>query len=136
MRQVDFRLYLITDRHLLPPEKFLPRIEELLEAGIRAIQIREKDLSARELLKLSTEISSLAKKYSAKIFLNDRTDVVHAVKVEGLHLPEHGFPANEARKIIGDKLIGKSAHSLEAALRAQSEGADFITFGPIYETPS
>jgi thiamine-phosphate pyrophosphorylase len=136
MSKVDFHLYLITGGYLLPQNILVKRIEELVKAGIRAVQIREKDLCARELLKLSLNIREVTQKNSSKLFLNDRADIAFAVDADGLHIPEHGFPADEARKILKDRLIGKSAHSLEAAIRAEREGADFITLGPIYDTPS
>jgi thiamine-phosphate pyrophosphorylase len=132
MQKIDFRLYLITDRSLLPREALQYRLESLVKAGIKAIQIREKDLSARDILALAQEI----RKLPAKLFINDRADIAYAAKADGLHIPEHGFPIDEVRKIIGQKTIGKSTHSLESALRAETEGADFITFGPIYNTPS
>jgi thiamine-phosphate pyrophosphorylase len=132
MRSIDFRLYLITDRYLLPPDSLAKRIEALIQNGIKAVQLREKDLPTREILNLTKEIQT----GSAKLFINDRADIAHAVGANGLHIPEHGFPANEARKVVGDSLIGKSAHSIEAAIRAEEEGVDFITFGPIYDTPS
>jgi thiamine-phosphate pyrophosphorylase len=131
MNKIDFRLYLITDRNLLPPSILCTRIEVLIHGGIKAVQIREKDLSARKLIELVMRIQGLP----GKLFVNDRVDIAFATKTN-LHLPEQGFSAIEARKILGEKLIGKSTHSLESALRAESEAADFITFGPIYETPS
>ena len=110
----------------------MERLEILVKAGIKAVQIREKDLSAKDLLQLANQIKS----FSNKLFINERIDVAYATGANGLHLPEHGLPVHEARKIIGNKIIGKSTHSIESALRAESEGADFITFGPIYDTPS
>jgi thiamine-phosphate pyrophosphorylase len=132
MQKIDFRLYLITDRSLLPPDTLNSRIGALVAAGLKAVQIREKDLSTREVLNLAQDI----RKLPVKLFINDRADIAHAAKADGLHLPERGFPVEEARKIIGQKIIGKSTHSLDSALRAEIEGADFITFGPIYDTPS
>ena len=132
MQRIDFRLYLLTNRNLLPPDTLVERLEILARAGIKAVQIREKDLSAKDLLQLANQI----KNFSNKLFINDRADVAYAAGAEGLHLPEHGLSVHEARKIIRDRLIGKSTHSIESALRAESEGADFITFGPIYDTPS
>ncbi len=132
MKKIDFRLYLITDRNLLPADTLIERLEILIKAGIKAVQIREKDLSAKDLLLLANQI----KNFSNKLFINERADVACAVGADGLHLSEHGLLVHEARKIMGNKLIGKSTHSIESVLQAESEGADFITFGPIYDTPS
>jgi thiamine-phosphate pyrophosphorylase len=134
--KIDFRVYLITDRHLLPPDSLADRVEKLAQAGLRAVQIREKDLSAREVIGLGLEIRKRTGNYPLRLFINDRADIVRSIEADGLHTPEHGIPVVEARKIIADKIIGKSAHSLEAAFRAEEEGADFITVGPIYDTAS
>jgi thiamine-phosphate pyrophosphorylase len=132
MEKIDFKLYLITDRNLIPANSLVERIQILVQCGVKAVQLREKDLSAREIVNIAKQIQ----KFPTKLFINDRADIVYSLHVSGLHIPEQGFPAQEARKIIGDQIIGKSAHSLETALRAEREGADFITFGPIYDTPS
>ena len=129
---IDFRLYVITDRRLLPVGTFVERIIEIVTEGIKVVQLREKDLSAREQIELAKKL----REYPAKLFINDRADITQAIGADGLHIPEHSFPVDEARKIIGNILIGKSAHSLESALHSEKEGADFITFGPVYDTPS
>jgi thiamine-phosphate pyrophosphorylase len=133
---VDFKLYLITDRKQtsLP----LPEAVRLaLSGGVRAIQVREKDLPVRELLGLSRELRVSTREFGAKLFINDHVDIALAVGADGVHLGHHSMPASAVRKIIGDKMmIGVSAHTVEEARVAEADGADFITFGPIYETPS
>jgi thiamine-phosphate pyrophosphorylase len=132
MQKIDFKLYLITDTNLLPKDALINRVENLIKSGIKAVQIREKNLSAREIIVLAMQL----REFPMKLFINDRADLAYAARADGLHIPEHGFPTAESRKIIGEKIIGRSAHSLYAALLAESEGADFITLGPIYDTPS
>lgn len=134
--KIDFRIYLVTNRHLLPTNTLIDRVEIVVKAGLRAMQIREKDLSAPEVIKLAREIRQRTKDYALKLFINDRADIARSVDADGLHIPEHGFPVTEARKVIGEKISGKSVHSLDSAILAESEGADYITFGPIYDTPS
>lgn len=133
---VDFRLYLITDRKVAT--KPLPEAVRLaLEGGIRAVQLREKDLPIRELLSLALELRSITREYGAKLFINDRVDVAVAVGADGVHLGGESIPVEAARRIVGKSmLIGVSTHTTEEALAAQAGGADFITFGPIFETPS
>jgi thiamine-phosphate pyrophosphorylase len=133
---VDFRLYLITDR--MVARMPLPEaVQQALDGGVRAVQLREKDLPVRELLVLARELRVMTRKAGAKLFINDRVDVAVAVEADGVHLGQQSMPASAARKVAGDRmLIGVSTHSLEEAKAAQSEGADFITFGPIFETPS
>lgn len=133
---IDFRLYLITDRKVAT--KPLPEAVRLaLEGGVRAVQLREKDLPVRELLSLAQELRSSTRKFGAKLFINDRADVAVAVDADGVHLGHQSIPANAARKVVGTSmLIGVSTHNLDEAKAAAADGADFITFGPIFETPS
>jgi len=136
MSLIDFKLYLITDRKqtALP----LPDAVRLaLLGGVRAIQVREKDLPIRDLLALAKELRMLTKEFGAKLFINDHVDVAVAVDADGVHLGHESMPTTAARKIVGsDMLIGVSTHTVDEARAAESEGADFVTFGPIYETPS
>jgi thiamine-phosphate pyrophosphorylase len=112
-------------------------IETALEAGVRAIQLREKDLSVRQLFDMAVWMRELTQEYGAKLFINDRVDVALSVGADGVHLGVNSIPADAARRISGDKLlVGVSTHSIEEAEAAKNEGADFITLGPIYETPS
>ena len=133
---VDFNLYLITDRHAtaLP----LPQAIRLaLEGGVRAVQLREKDLPLRDLLSLAQELKAITKEFGARLFINDRVDVAGAVNADGIHLGQKSMPVEAVRKVVGkDMLIGVSTHNREEAMAAEVGGADFITFGPIYKTPS
>ncbi|MBI4384591.1 MAG: thiamine phosphate synthase [Nitrospinae bacterium] len=132
----NLRLYAITDRSLFPEGAFLPAVETALKSGIRALQLREKDLSAEDLLALARQVKELTRRYGAWLFINDRADVARIAGAEGVHLPESGLPVGEVRKSFPELLIGASTHSLERARRAQEEGADFIVFGPVFDTPS
>ena len=133
---VDFKLYLITDRKAAA--RPLPEAVRLaLEGGVRAVQLREKDLPVRDLLSLARELRKITGEFGAKLFINDRVDVAVAVGADGVHLGQQSMPASAVRSIVGKSmLIGVSAHTLEEARSAESESADFITFGPIFETPS
>ncbi len=133
---VDFRLYLITDRkaakHPLPEA-----VRLALEGGVRAVQLREKDLPVRELLSLAQELRGITREFGAKLFINDRVDVALLAEADGLHLGRQSMPADVVRKVVGPgMLIGVSTHSLMEAREAQQQGADFITFGPVFATPS
>lgn len=133
---IDFCIYLVTDRRQLSIP-LLEGIEEALKGGIRAIQLREKDLSVRELLVLAAELRELTSRYDARLFINDRVDVAMVVEADGVHLGAGGMPVDSVRRLTGgEMLIGVSTHSLGDAEAAERAGADFITFGPVYETPS
>lgn len=134
---MNFRLYLISDRKLFPNEEtFLDAVDIALTAGVRAFQLREKDLTARELCYLGKKIREITRRNGALLFINDRIDIALAVDADGIHLPQNGFPAHVVRKVWGDRfIIGVSTHSVEEAKEA-SEWADFITFSPIFHAPS
>lgn len=133
---VDFKLYLITDRK----QAKMPLLEAVrlaLKGGVPAVQLREKDLPVRELLALAQELRSITREFGAKLFVNDHVDVAVAVEADGVHLGRQSMPVDAARKIVGSKLlIGVSTHSVQEAKDAEAGGADFITYGPIFETPS
>ncbi len=138
MRSVDFRLYLITDRRLMEDEQlFFAGVESALRSGVTALQLREKDLATRELLDMSFRMRKLTRQYGAQLFINDRADIALCVEAEGVHIGQSGMPVHAVRKVVGERmLIGASTHTVEEALTAQREGADFITYGPLYDTPS
>lgn len=131
-------VYLITDRHQIPAGRdFLEILDELLVAGIRLIQLREKDLTAAELLPLAIALRESTRRYDCKLLINDRIDVALAIEADGVHLGGHSLPAAAARRLLGpDKLIGVSTHSLQDVTAATEQGADFVTFGPVFHTPS
>lgn len=137
MSRVDFSLYLITDRHQTAGRDLPAVVEEALAGGVRAVQLREKDLSPRELLELALTMRELTGRYGAKLIINDRADIALAAGADGVHLGEASIPAAAVRRILGpNRLIGVSCHGREGALAAEKSGADFITFGPVYPTPS
>jgi thiamine-phosphate pyrophosphorylase len=133
---VDFRLYLITDRKVARSP--LPEAVRLaLEGGVKAVQLREKDLPVRELLALAKELRSVTSEFGAKLFINDRVDVATAVGADGVHLGGTSMPVDTVRKVVRKDLqIVVSTHNVNEARAAQDGGADFITYGPIFETPS
>jgi thiamine-phosphate pyrophosphorylase len=136
MNTPDFKLYLITDRKQTAMP--LPDAVRLaLQGGVRAVQVREKDLPIRELLVLAGELKGLTREFGARLFINDHVDVAVAVDADGVHLGHESMPTAAVRKIVGkDMMIGVSTHTVDEARAAQADGADFVTFGPIYETPS
>lgn len=130
-------LYLITDRRNTRERPLIDMLERALAGGVRLVQLREKDLGGRELLELARSLRVLADKYGAKLLVNDRMDVARLARADGVHLGTRGFLARDARAFLGeDSIIGVSTHNMDEALAAEFEGADFITFGPVYSTPS
>jgi len=133
---IDFRLYLITDRKVAT-KPLAEAVRLALEGGVRAVQLREKDLPVRDLLSLAQELRAVTREFGAKLFINDRVDVAMGVGADGVHLGGMSMPPEAVRKVVGkDMLIGVSTHSLEEAIAARAGGADLITFGPIFQTPA
>lgn len=134
---IDFNLYLITDRRQTQGRNLEFVVEEALRGGVRAVQLREKDLSTKELYELAYELRRVTSRHNAKLFINDRVDVALAVDADGVQVGVESLPIYKVRKLLGEKkLIGVSCHNQVQAITAQDLGADFITFGPVYYTPS
>ena len=133
---IDFSLYLITDRHQTGGRPLLEVIEAALSGGVRAIQLREKDLPTAELYDLAWELRGLTSRYDARLLINERIDVALAVEADGVHLGINSLPVTAARRIAPDLLIGYSSHGVGEAAAAIAKGADFVTFGPVFHTPS
>ncbi|MBI4608446.1 MAG: thiamine phosphate synthase [Candidatus Rokubacteria bacterium] len=137
VQQLGFRLYLVTDRHQTGGRPLTDVIEECLGAGVRVVQLREKDLTAADLLALAQPLRGLTRRAGAGLFINDRVDVALAVEADGVQRGHTSLPIRLVRAVAGARLlIGASVHGLEEARGAESEGADFLVFGPVYDTPS
>ncbi len=137
MRAVDFDLYLVTDRKATAGRDLLWVLGQALEGGVRAVQLREKDLGGRALLDLARKVKRLCDGYGAELFVNDRVDVALAADAAGVHLAADSMPAATARALLGaDRKIGVSTHSPAEVRAAARAGADFIVFGPVFATPS
>ncbi|HKZ16040.1 MAG TPA: thiamine phosphate synthase [Geobacteraceae bacterium] len=133
----DFALYLITDRKQIRRTSLAEVIEAALKGGVKAVQLREKDLSSRALYVAACELKTVTSRYGAKLLINDRIDIALAADADGVHLGGESMPVSKAREILGsERLIGVSCNDRASALAAQEEGADFITLGPVYYTQS
>jgi thiamine-phosphate pyrophosphorylase len=134
--ELDFKFYLVTDRKQTGGRPLMDAVTEALKGGAKAVQLREKDLKTRDLLRLAYEMRQITLKYDARLFINDRVDIAIAVDADGVQLTQKSIPPFAVRKLQSRLIIGVSTHNLEEALRAERGGADFITLGPVYATPS
>jgi len=136
-KTVDFGLYLITDRRQARGGDLLAAVERALAGGVRAVQLREKDLPGKALHALAVEMRRLTSRYGAKLLVNDRADVALACRADGVHLGVAAIPPAAARRLLGpNALIGCSTHDGAELAAAADGGADFATFGPVFSTPS
>ena len=136
-QDLDFlQVYLITDFMRIGKSRFLNALEEAFQGGVRSLQLREKRLDSKDLLTLALEVKPLVQHYNAKLFINDRADIAVMAGADGVHLTEASVQASEVKNNFPELIVGVSTHSLEGARLAETQGADFITFSPIYETPS
>lgn len=135
MSSVDFRLYLVTDRHQTAGRPLLPVLERAVAAGVRAIQLRERDLPLRALRSMAADLQRELPQ--AKLFINDRVDLALALSAHGVHLRESSMPVAVVRRLLQpSQLLGASVHSVDGAMEAEQQGADFVVLGPIHDTPS
>jgi thiamine-phosphate pyrophosphorylase len=106
----------------------------VLEAGVTFIQYREKDKTRREIYEEAVRLRELTRSFGAALIINDHADIALAVDADGVHLGQDDLPLKEARKIMHSKIVGISTHDLQQAREAETGGADYIGFGPIFYT--
>ena len=135
MLKINNGLYFITDSTGFSEDEFLKRVEDALTGGAKILQLREKDKTTREYIEIATKVHEIAKRYNVPIVIDDRVDVALAVDAEGVHVGQSDMPVCMARRILGDgKIIGATAKTVEAAIKAYEEGADYLGVGAIYPT--
>jgi thiamine-phosphate pyrophosphorylase len=135
--RITFRLYVVTDRQQTAGRALEEVVAAAACGGAGAIQLREKDLSARDLYTLGARLQAALSPYGVPLLINDRLDVALALEAAGVHLAGHSLPTAAARRVLGpDRLLGVSTHSVEEARHAAEDGADFVVFGPVFTTPS
>ncbi len=133
---VDFHLYLVTDRRQTGGRPLTEVVEECFGAGLRAVQLREKDLPEREFMALARPMREVTRRHGARLFINGRLEAAQAVEADGLQRGHDSLPTAVLRSRAPGLVIGASVHSVEEARAAERDKADFIAFGPVYDTPS
>ena len=130
-------LYLITNGAVAPGRTRMRTFEKAAAAGLDLLQIREPRMGDGELLAFIERVIEVVRPHGTKVLINDRFDIALASRADGVHLKSSGIPVDVVRKSIGDALLlGVSTHSLGEVLDAQEKGADLVTFGPVFQTPS
>jgi thiamine-phosphate pyrophosphorylase len=131
-QQVD--IYPVTCERLSAGRSNLEVLAGVIQGGARIIQLREKDYQARDLYHLALKFREITTTAGILLIINDHVDIALAVRADGVHLGQEDLPIQIARMLAPELLIGASTHSVEQALQAQEDGADYINVGPIFPT--
>ena len=133
----ELLLYAVTDRHWLNGETLAQQVEKALQGGVTFVQLREKNLGEEEYLREAVEIGALCRKYKVPFVINDNVDIALAAGADGVHVGQKDMEAGEVRRRLGpDKIIGVSARTVEQALLAEKNGADYLGVGAAFPTSS
>ena len=131
----DSSMYFITDSSNYSEEEFLHRVEQALMGGVTLLQLREKDKTTREYIDLANKVHTLTKKYNVPLIIDDRVDVALAIDAEGVHVGQSDMPVSMARELMGNnKIVGATTKTVEQAVEAYAQGADYLGVGAIYPT--
>lgn len=134
-KNVNYSLYLVTDREVLKGRDLCASVEQAIQGGVTVVQLREKDVSSHEFYKIALEVKNITDKYSVPLIINDRLDIAMAIDAAGVHLGQSDLPCKVAREILGDeKILGISTANVDEALAAEKDGADYIGVGAMYLT--
>ncbi len=133
--KIDYSLYLVTDRSQSRNRSNHDVVAAAIAGGVRCVQLREKQCSTREFLNEARILLALLRPLAIPLIINDRLDIALAVGADGVHLGQDDLPPAEARRLAGNRLIiGVSAESVEDAVRAEHQGADYIGISPVFST--
>ncbi|MEJ5299597.1 MAG: thiamine phosphate synthase [Thermodesulforhabdaceae bacterium] len=132
---VDWSLYLVTDRTIVGNRSLIKSVEDALRGGVTVVQYREKLASTRVMVEEATELLKICRSYNALFLVNDRIDVALAVDADGVHLGQDDMPPAIARRILGSgKIIGLTVHNEEELVEAERYDIDYLSFAPVFAT--
>lgn len=133
--EMDYSLYLVTDRALAGERDFEDLVGRAIRGGCTLVQLREKEASSGEFYERALQLKKVTDYFHVPLIIDDRIDIMLAVDAAGVHLGQSDLPAEAARQIIGpDKILGVSARTVEDAEKAESDGADYLGVGAVYPT--
>ena len=134
-KDLDVTLYLVTDSTYHTEESLLHTVEESCKGGVTLVQLREKNKGGREYLDKAFKVKEITDRYHVPLIIDDRVDVALACDAAGVHVGSSDIPVAVARKLMGpDKIVGATAKTVEAAMKAYEDGADYLGVGAIYPT--
>lgn len=134
-QEIDYTLYLCTDRDLMSTDTIEEAVEQAVKGGCTVVQLREKDCSSLEFYETALRVKKITDEYKIPLIINDRVDIALAVNADGVHVGQDDLPAASVRRILGgDKVIGVSAGSVREAVKAREDGADYLGVGAMHAT--
>lgn len=132
---IDYTLYLCTDRRLMTTETIEESVELAVKGGVSVVQLREKECTSREFYHMAKAVKTITDAYEVPLIINDRIDIALAVGADGVHLGQQDVPVPVARDLLGaDKIVGATANTVELAVQAWRDGADYLGVGDIFGT--
>ena len=135
MKLEDCKIYLVTNEKSCNGKDFYDCVERAIKGGVKIVQLREKNISAKEFYEKALKVKEVCKRYGVLFIINDRMDIAQAVKADGVHLGQSDMPIEKAREILKDRfLIGATARNADEAVKAELLGADYIGSGAIFGT--
>lgn len=136
-KNIDYSVYLVTDRDILAGRNLYEAVEESIKGGATIVQLREKKIGDEEFLEIAKKLKKITDKYNIPLIINDNVKVAKLVDADGVHIGQSDEELTQARKELGeDKIIGVSATNLEEALKAEKDGADYLGIGAVFFTGS
>ena len=133
--QVDYSIYLVTDRQLMTTQTVEASVEQAILGGCSLVQLREKELGSRAFYETALRVKAVTDQHNVPLLINDRMDIALAVGAAGLHVGQEDLPVAVARKVMGENaILGVSASTVEEALAAQADGADYLGVGAMFAT--
>ena len=132
---IDYTLYLCTDRQLMTTETIEESVELAIQGGVTVVQLREKECTSREFYEMAKAVKTITDAYEVPLIINDRIDIALAVGADGVHLGQKDIPVGVARNLLGaDKIVGATANTMELAKEAWRAGADYLGVGDVFGT--
>ncbi len=137
MKIINWKLCLVADADFTAGKDLPALTLEAIKAGASMIQLRAKNLNARDFLDLAFRIFNILDPYNIPFIINDKVDIAQACKADGVHLGQKDMPLSQARKILGNnKIIGISVNTVKEAIKAETEGANYLGASPLFYTDS
>lgn len=131
----DYSLYLVTDRGCMSTPTLCEAVEQAILGGVTIVQLREEETSSMDFYRLAKQVKCVTDRHQIPLIINNRADIALAAGAAGVHVGQRDLPASAARKLIGPKrLLGVSASTVEEAVQAQKDGADYLGVGAMFPT--